>query len=73
MTVSEEEHAKFLARIRAERAAIGRAPYIESPAGYLLLAAILDANAKKAPDPDGSGARLSPGLGYASKSRTGSQ
>lgn len=38
------EHAARVERIRAERAAIGRGPYIESEAPYLLLSAIAEVN-----------------------------
>lgn len=40
--ISDAEHAARIARIRAERAAIGRPPTIQSAAVYRLLAAVLD-------------------------------
>lgn len=45
--MTDDQHAERIARIRAERAAIGRGPFIESLAVYLVLDAILSANDKK--------------------------
>lgn len=42
-----EEHDDHVDRIRAERIAQGRKPYIESPSVYLLLDAILACSAKE--------------------------
>jgi hypothetical protein len=39
----QTDHATRLARIRAERAALGRSPFIESPSIYALIAAVVDA------------------------------
>jgi len=39
--MTDEEHADRIARIRADRAAIGREPFITSPVVYRLLAAVV--------------------------------
>jgi hypothetical protein len=41
----QTDHATRLARIRAERAALGRSPFIETATVYQLLAAVIDAAA----------------------------
>jgi hypothetical protein len=45
--MTDEEHAARVSRIQAERAALGRAPTIQSPAPYRLLAAVLDTTTAK--------------------------
>ena len=41
--MTEAEHAKRLARIKAQRAAAGRPAHIETFAVYALIAAVIDA------------------------------
>ena len=47
--MTNDERAERLDRIRAERAAVSRAPTIQSESVYRILAACLDANAKEHP------------------------
>jgi hypothetical protein len=47
--VTDAEHVERIARIRAERAVAGRPPYIESPAVYALLSAVIDASNQQSP------------------------
>jgi hypothetical protein len=42
--IPETQRAERIARIRAERAAAGRGPYIETESVYALLAAVLSAD-----------------------------
>jgi hypothetical protein len=46
VTTDEAQLAQFVARIRAERAAMGRPPTIQCPAGYRILAAVLASHAE---------------------------
>jgi hypothetical protein len=45
------EHIRHIAGVRAERAAVGRSPFIESESVYRLLAAVLVAKAACTQDP----------------------
>jgi alkanesulfonate monooxygenase SsuD/methylene tetrahydromethanopterin reductase-like flavin-dependent oxidoreductase (luciferase family) len=51
MSISDAEVDQFVERIRAERAAAGRPPTIQCPAGYRILAAVLTAAAEKQQKP----------------------
>jgi hypothetical protein len=46
--MTDDEHRQRIERIRAERAAAGRAPHIESESVYRLLGAVVDARGTKA-------------------------
>jgi hypothetical protein len=45
--MNDTDLAESIARIRAARAAVGRAPYVENETVYVLLAAMSDANARR--------------------------
>jgi hypothetical protein len=49
--VSDDQVARFLDRIRAERVARGRAPTIQTPSVYVLLAAVVAAD-RRTQDPE---------------------
>jgi hypothetical protein len=51
VTMNAAAHAERIARLQAERVAVGRSPTIQSEAVYRLLAAVIDANRKHAAPP----------------------